>query len=154
MPQTFVPRGRYFEEFQVGDVVVTAGRTVTEADVVMFAGLTGDYNQLHTDAEFARQSMFGQRVAHGVLGLSIALGLATRLGFIEGTVLAFRELTWKFSLPIFVGDTIHVKATVSTLKALPRLGGGSVTLDVQLINQQDKVVQRGEWVALMASKAK
>ena len=154
MPQTFVPRGRYFEEFQVGDIVVTAGRTITEADVVMFAGLTGDYNQLHTDAEFARQSMFGQRVAHGLLGLSIALGMATRLGFIEGTVLAFRELTWKFSLPILIGDTIHVKATVSALKALPRLGGGSVTLDVQVINQQDKVVQRGEWVALMASKAK
>ena len=154
MPQTFVPRGRYFEEFQVGDVVVTSGRTVTEADVVMFAGLTGDYNQLHTDAEFARQGMFGQRVAHGLLGLSIALGLVTQLGSIEGTVLAFRELTWKFSLPIFIGDTIHVKATVSALKAMPRLGGGSVTLDVQVINQQDKVVQRGEWVALMASKAK
>jgi acyl dehydratase len=153
MPQTYVPRGRYFEEFQVGDVVVTSGRTVTEADVAMFAGLTGDYNQLHTDAEFARQGMFGQRVAHGLLGLSIALGLVTQLGSIEGTVLAFRELTWKFSLPIFFGDTIHVKATVSALKALPRLGGGSVTLDVQVINQQDKVVQRGEWVALIASKA-
>jgi len=107
--QTFVP-ATLFREFQVGDIVVTAGRTITEADVVMFAGLTGDYNQLHTDAEFRTQSMFGQRVAHGLLGLSIALGMATRLGFIEGTVLAFRELTWKFSLPILIGDTIHVKA--------------------------------------------
>ncbi len=152
MPETFTPRGRYFEEFQVGDVVVSAGRTITEADVVLFAGLSGDYNQIHTDAEFARQGMFGQRVAHGLLGLAVASGLAAQLGFIEGTVLAFRELTWKFSLPIFIGDTIHVKTTVAELKAMPRLGGGAVTLDVQVLNQEDKAVQRGAWVVLIASK--
>ena len=152
MPEAFVPQGRYFEEFQVGDVVVSARRTITEADVVMFAGLSGDYTQIHTDAEFARQGLFGQRVAHGLLGLAIASGLTARLGFIEGTALAFRELTWKFSLPIFFGDTIHVKATVASLKALRRLGGGSVTFDIKVINQEDKVVQRGEWVLLIASK--
>ena len=106
MPDTFVPRGRYFEEFQVGDVVVSAGRTITEADIVAFAGLSGDYTQIHTDAEFSRQGMFGQRVAHGLLLLSIASGLTARLGLIEGTALAFRELTWKFSLPLFIGDSI------------------------------------------------
>ena len=152
MPEAFVPQGRYFEEFQVDDVVVSARRTITEADVVMFAGLSGDYTQIHTDAEFARQGLFGQRVAHGLLGLAIASGLTARLGFIEGTALAFRELTWKFSLPIFFGDTIHVKATVASLKALRRLGGGSVTFDIKVINQEDKVVQRGEWVLLIASK--
>jgi acyl dehydratase len=152
MPEAFVPQGRYFEEFQVGDVVVSARRTITEADVVMFAGLSGDYTPIHTDEEYARQGLFGQRVAHGLLGLSIASGLTARLGFIEGTALAFRELTWKFSLPIFFGDTIHVKATVASLKALRRLGGGSVTFDIQVINQEDKVVQRGEWVLLIASK--
>jgi len=104
------------------------------------------------DAEYARDTVFGQRVVHGLLALSIATGLTTRLGFIEGTVLAFRELTWKFSLPIFFGDTIHVKATVAELKAMPRLGGGAVTLDVQIINQDGKAVQRGQWVVLMASK--
>ncbi len=152
MPETFVPRGRYFEEFQIGDVVVSAGRTITEADIVSFAGLSGDYNQIHTDAEFARQGMFGKRVAHGLLGLAMATGLAAQLGFIEGTVLAFRELTWKFSLPTFIGDTIHVKATVAQLKPMRRLGGGSVTLDVQVINQEDKVVQRGQWMVLIASR--
>lgn len=152
MPETFVPRGRYFEEYQLGDAVVSAGRTITEADVVAFAGLSGDYTQIHTDAEFARQGMFGQRVVHGLLGLSIASGLAAQRGFIEGTVLAFRELTWKFSLPIFIGDTIHVKATAAKLKAMRRLGGGAVTFNVQVINQEDKVVQRGEWVVLIASK--
>jgi len=152
VPETFTPRGRYFEEFQVGFSVASAGRTITETDVVSFAGLSGDYNQIHTDAEFARQGMFGQRVAHGLLGLAVASGLVAQLGFIEGTVLAFRELTWKFSSPIFIGDTIHVEATVAELKPMRRLGGGAVTLDVRVVNQEDKVVQRGKWVALMASK--
>jgi len=66
--------------------------------------------------------------------------------------LAFRELTWKFSLPVFIGDTVHIKATVSDLKALRRLGGGAVTLDVKVINQEDKIVQRGDWVVLIASR--
>lgn len=82
----------------------------------------------------------------------MATGLSAQLGFIEGTVLAFRELTWKFSLPTFIGDTIHVRATVAQLKPMRRLGGGSVTLDVQVINQEAKVVQRGQWVVLIASK--
>lgn len=152
MPETFVPRGRYFEEFQIGDTVVTPGRTITEADVVVFAGVSGDYNQMHTDAKFAGQTMFGQRVAHGLLGLAIASGLSFQLGFLEGTVLAFRELTWKFSLPIFFGDTIHVQATVAETKLMRRLGGGNITFDVKVINQEDKVVQRGKWMVLVASK--
>ena len=151
MPEPYVPRGRYFEEFQVGDVVVSAGRTITEADVVAFAGLSGDFTHIHTDAEVARQGMFGQRVAHGLLGLAVASGLTAQLGFLEGTALAFRELSWKFSLPIFFGDTIHVEGTVNKLKAMRRLGGGSVALGVKVINQETKVVQRGEWVILIAS---
>lgn len=152
MTNTYVPRGRYFEEFQIGETVVSAGRTITETDVVAFAGLSGDYTYLHTDAEAARNSVFGQRVAHGLLGLAIASGLTAQLGVIEGTALAFRELTWKFSLPTFFGDTIHVQATVAELKPMRRLGGGSVTMEIKVINQDDKVVQRGEWIVLIASK--
>jgi acyl dehydratase len=152
MPDAFIPRGRYFEEFQIGDTVVSAGRTITESDIVSFAGISGDFTQIHTDAEYACQGVFGRRVAHGLLGLAVASGLAAQLGFIEGTVLAFRELSYKFSLPIFIGDTIHIKATVSELKPMRRLGGGSVTFDMQVINQEDKVVQRGKWVILIASK--
>jgi acyl dehydratase len=151
MSDAYVPRGRYFEEFQIGDTVISAGRTITEADVVAFAGLSGDFTHLHTDAESARRSVFGQRVAHGLLCLAVASGLTAQLGFIEGTALAFRELTWKFSLPVFFGDTIHVEATVAKLKPMRRLGGGAVTMDVRVINQEDKVVQRGEWVVLIAS---
>ena len=89
---------------------------------------------------------------NGLVGLAVATGLAAQLGFIEGTVLAFRELTWKFSLPIFIGDTIHVKARVKELKPMPRLGGGSVIFDVWVINQDGKTVQKGEWNMLIASK--
>jgi len=142
----------YFEEFEVGIEVVSPGRTITEADVVAFAGLSGDYNQLHTDEEFAKGLMFGQRIAHGMLVLSIATGLAARLGFIEGTALAFRELTWKFSQPVFFGDTIYIKATCKETKPMPRLGGGVVKFDVRVANQDGKTVQRGEWQLLMASR--
>ena len=152
MPQTYTVRGRYFEEFEVGDRAVSTGRTVTEADIVNFAGLAGDYTQIHTNAEFAQHSLFGRRVAHGLLLMSMASGLLAQLGFIEGTVLAFREVTWKFSLPVFIGDTIHVEAAVTDLKPLKRLGGGAVTFDIQVINQDGKVVQSGQWVLLVASK--
>lgn len=147
-------RGRYFEDFEVGEEMESAGRTVTETDIVLFAGLSGDYNPLHTDAEFAQKSSFGQRVAHGLLGLAIASGLSMRLGFIEGTVEAFRELNWKFSRPIFIGDTVHTHLKVLEKKALPRLGGGLVTFEVSLINQREEVVQRGPWVVWIKGRPK
>jgi acyl dehydratase len=128
------------------------GRTITETDVVTFAGLSGDYTRLHTDEEYSKGTLFGKRVAHGVLVLSIATGLAVRLGFIEGTALAFRELSMKFSQPVYFGDTIHVKARCKELKPMPRLGGGAVIFDVWVINQDGKTVQKGEWNMLIASK--
>ena len=143
------PRGRYFEEFEIGDVVETAARTVTETDIVLFAGLSGDYNQIHTDVEFTKGTRFGERVAHGLLGLSIASGLAARLGLIEGTVEAFTGLEWKFRGPILIGDTIRVRLEVKRKKEMSRLGGGFVVLDVAVLNQRDETVQKGTWTALM-----
>ncbi len=153
MGQTYTVRGRYFEQFAMGDLAVSAGRTITETDIVNFAGLAGDYTQIHTNAEFAQHSLFGKRVAHGLLLMSIASGLLAQLGFMEGTVLAFRELTWKFRLPVFIGDTIHVEAGVTDLKPLKRLGGGAVTFDIRIINQSGKRVQDGQWVLLVASES-
>jgi 3-hydroxybutyryl-CoA dehydratase len=142
--------GLYFEEFEVGQSITSVGRTVTEADVVAFAALSGDWNAIHTDADFAAGHPFGQRVAHGLLCMSIASGLAMRLGFLEGTALAFREIgNWKFSLPVFFGDTIYVRATVTETKPMQRLGGGLVNLKVEILNQDDKVVQRGTWGVLV-----
>lgn len=145
-------RGRYFEEFEVGFEATTPARTITETDVVNFAALTGDWNPLHTDVEFARTTVFGQRIAHGLLVLSIASGLITRLGLIEGTAEAFRELSWKFRAPVFIGDTIHAVATVTETRPLPRLNSGMVILEVSVINQRGEVVQKGTWQALVKSR--
>lgn len=139
------PRGLFFEEFTPGDAVESVGRTVTETDVVNFAGISGDYNLIHTDAEYSKQQMFGQRVAHGLLVLSIASGMAVRLGFMEDTVIAFRGLEWRFSAPVFIGDTIRLRVTVEETKPMPRLGGGLVTFKMEVVNQRDEVVNRGTW---------
>jgi len=148
-------RGLYFEEFQVGQHIISTARTVTESDVVTFAGLSGDYNQIHTDAEFSKNTPFGQRVTHGLLGIAIASGLTMRTGILEGTVLAFREINeWKFSKPIFIGDTIHVEVDVKEVKALPRLNGGSVIIELSVKNHHGEVTMKGLWTVLVASKPK
>jgi acyl dehydratase len=147
--------GLYFEEFFVGQKVTTVGRTITEFDINTFAGLSGDYNQIHTDAEFSKHTPIGQRIAHGILGLSIASGLAMRTGILEGTVIVFREITeWKFVKPIFINDTIHVDLVVKETKALPRIGGGSVAIELEVKNQKDEVCHRGTWNVLVLSKPK
>jgi acyl dehydratase len=144
--------GLYFEEFTVGDVAESVGRTITEADVVNFAALSGDWNLIHTDAEYSKAQMFGQRVAHGLLVLSIASGLAVRLGFMEDTVIAFRGLEWKFARPIFIGDTVRLRVTVDEKKEMARLGGGLVNFRLEVLNQKDEVVQRGAWEILCKAK--
>ncbi len=155
MSKEFTPSSKslYFEEFEPGLTITSAGRTITEADVVAFAALTGDWTRIHTDAVYAASHPLGQRVAHGLLGMSIAVALAIRLGFLEESVLAFREINdWKFSLPIHLGDTIHMHATVVEKKRVPRLGSGMVTLEVEILNQNGDAVQRGKWGFLVKSK--
>jgi 3-hydroxybutyryl-CoA dehydratase len=148
-------RGMYFEEFEIGQKVHTAARTMTETDIVMFSGLSGDFNQIHVDAEFSKGTVFGQRVAHGILGLSIASGLVVQSGFMEGTIMAFREINeWKFIKPIFIGDTIHVETEVKETKALPRIGGGSIVITLDVKNQHGETVMKGNWTALIVSKPK
>jgi 3-hydroxybutyryl-CoA dehydratase len=146
------PRGMYFEEFETGLEIRTAARTITETDIVNFAGLSGDFNFIHIDAEAARATPFGQRVAHGMLVASIASGLAVQQGFIDGTTLAFRELTWKFTRPVYIGDTVYVQIQVVETKPMAKLGGGLVTFDARVLNQHGDVVHKGEWKMLMKSR--
>ena len=147
------PKGLYYEDYEIGQTMVTRGRTITESDIVQFAGLTGDYNPMHTDAEYMKDSIFGKRIAHGMLTLSYAVGQAYQLGFMEGTILAFRGLEMKFSLPVFIGDTLHIELTVREKKDALRMGGGLITLDVKIINQEGKSVQSGSWTVLAKSRA-
>ena len=155
MPRVITPASKalFFEEFEPGLSFISPARTITEADVVSFAALTGDWTRIHTDAVYAASHQLGQRVAHGLLGLSVAVALALRLGFLEESVLAFREVSdWKFSQPIYLGDTIHVSARVVESKRVPRLDGGLVTLEVEIINQKEQVTQHGKWSFLVKSK--
>ena len=145
-------RGRYFEEFAVGERFVTRGRTITEADIVAFAALTGDYNPLHVDADFGKTTQFGERIAHGMLGASYAVGLIAALGLTEGTVIAIVHMTWDFTTPIKIGDTIHVDQTVKSMRETKKADRGIIIFEVNLINQRGEVVQKGERVLLVARK--
>ena len=145
--------GMYFEEFSVGQKISTVGRTVAESDIMTFAGLTGDYNQIHTDAHFAAGTQFGQRIAHGLLGMSISVGLLMRTGVLEGTVIAFREIhEWKFIKPVFIGDTLHAEMEVKEKKSMPRIGGGLASVEVAVSNQKYEVLMKGTLSLLIASK--
>ena len=145
-------RGMYFEDFAPGLEIVTSARTITESDIVGFAGLSGDFNFIHTNAHAAKDTPFGQRVAHGMLVASIATGLAVQQGFIDGTTLAFRELTWKFTKPVFIGDTIYVRVKAKETKYMRKLGGGLVIFEARVLNQNEDVVHKGEWRMLIKGR--
>jgi 3-hydroxybutyryl-CoA dehydratase len=130
----------YFEDFTVGVEHVTRGRTITESDIMNFAGLSGDFIELHTNEEYARQSPFGRRIAHGMLTLSISTGLMTRMNLVTDTVVAFYGIDkLRFVKPVFIGDTIHVKKTV--LDTMAKGGtAGVVTFDTSVLNQNGEAV--------------
>lgn len=136
----------------MGEVVETPARTVTEADVVNFAGLSGDFNPLHTDAEFAAASQFGQRIAHGLLGLAFVSGLLGRLNLFDGTGLAFVELQWKFLRPMYFGDTLRVRQTVVERRETRSPQRGMVTFQIDLVNQHQEIVQSGQRVLMIARR--
>ena len=134
---------RFFDEIEVGEEYESPGRTVTESDIVLFAGVSGDYNILHTDAEFMKQSIFGERIAHGLLGLAIQSGLFTRATRAYATV-AFVGLRWKFKAPVKIGDTIRLRARVTAKRESEKPECGVLTLERRLLNQRDEIVQEGE----------
>jgi 3-hydroxybutyryl-CoA dehydratase len=132
--------GLYFEDFESAPELTTRGRTITEADVVLFAGLTGDFVELHTNEEFARQTPFGRRVAHGALIFSVSIGLATRTNLLEDTLLAFAGVDkLRFVAPVFFGDTIRVTKRVSERKELG-IEQGTVTFETRVFNQRNELV--------------
>ena len=146
-----IVRSLYFEDFCVGQKFVSKARTLTEADIVNFAGLSWDHNQLHTDAEYAGQTPYGKRIAHGLLGVVAHAGLTYQLT--EDSILALLELSWKFHLPIHIGDTIHVEQTVRELRESSAGGRGILTFEKEVKDQSNEVVQTGTTTILLAKRA-
>lgn len=152
-PVAYQPRGLTFDQFALGQRFVTAARTVTEADVVNFAGLSGDFNPLHTDQCFAASTPFGGRVAHGMLVASIATGLANQLGVFEGTTLALMEQLVRYRGPVRLGDTVHLELEVATLKETSDGRRGVVTFGAEVKNQDGQTVIDGHWLLMMRRSA-
>lgn len=148
------PVGYRFEDLHVGLGFRSPGRTIGEADLIGFAGLTGDFSELHTSEVYGRASQFGRRVAHGMLGLAYAHGLMwARTGELRETAIAFLGIgEWKFVAPIFVGDTIFVNYRIVEIRdSKSRPTQAIATFAVEVVNQDEAVVQKGT-KALLVSK--
>jgi acyl dehydratase len=142
--------GIWFDDAELGMRFDSPGRTITEADLVNFSGLSGDYSELHTDAELMKESQFGQRIAHGALILSIMTGLRSRNGTFQGTTIAFAEIrNWKFLAPVFIGDTIRVVSEISELRKTSKPDRGVIVHHVKVLTQRDTVTQEGELVTMI-----
>jgi acyl dehydratase len=145
--------GLYFEEFTVDQPISTRARTVSEADIVSFAGISGDYNPLHIDEEFCKATEFGGRIAHGPLAMSMAIGLMSQLNIIDGTAMALLGLEWSFKRPVKIGDTINAVVTPTEKRRTAKPGRGVVVLRFEVRNQREETVQLGALTLLVAAKA-
>jgi 3-hydroxybutyryl-CoA dehydratase len=139
----------YYEEMKVGTVARSRARTITEVDVIGFAGLSGDWHPLHTDAVYAAAGPFGARIGHGMLTLAVASGLMTLSP--EAVVAFYGMDKVRFLRPVLLGDTIRVETTVADMT--PRnAGGGQVVLDVQVVNQSDQAVLAFQMIFVVAGQ--
>ena len=145
---------RYLEDLEAGHVWMTAGRTITETDVVTFATWSGDTHPLHTNEEYARTSLFGTRVFHGPGALAISFGLEMALGWKNGSALAFIGIRdWNLKKPVFIGDTISVREEVIEVKpSASKPDRGVVTTHLQILNQRGEVCQEGSWLVLLSRR--
>jgi acyl dehydratase len=147
-------RGMYLDDFEVGQSWTSPSRTITDADVANFAGISGDYNPLHTDEEFAKKTQFGGRIFHGPGVFAVATGLESRLGIKEGTAIAFLGMTWSLKDAVKIGDTIHVEQQVAQVRpSASKPDRGIVTFDVQVVNQKGVVCQDGQWMVMFERRS-
>jgi acyl dehydratase len=137
-------RGIVWDDLKVGESYWSSGRTVTEHDIAMFSALSGDFNPLHVDAETGKQSVFGERIPHGPLGMLFAIGGYDRIGLLEGVVVALLDIKWRFVSPMLIGDTLRTKVTVAQLDESRNRNRGKLTMHIQMYNQRAQVVQEGE----------
>ena len=143
--------GNYYEELEIGRRFETPRRTVIDADIGTFAGLTADFNPLHMDELFAAESDFKGRITHGPMIVGMAFGLASRAGLMDGTVLGLLDIAWTFKKPVRPGDTIAA-VTVLEKRLTKKPDRGVVTLQLDVLNQRDEVVQVGRAKLLVRRK--
>jgi acyl dehydratase len=142
-------RGLTFDQFNPGDTFSSPARTVTEADVVNFAGLSGDFNPLHIDEEFGKTTPFGTRIAHGMLSAAIATGMANWIGVFEGTTIALMEQVIQYKGAVKFGDTIHLELKVAEKKETSKPDRGVVIFETHVCNQEGQAVIEGKWTLMM-----
>jgi len=142
-------RGLTFDQFNLGDTFVSQARTVTETDVVNFAGLSGDFNPLHTDEQFGQTTPFGGRIAHGMLVAAMATGMANWTGVFEGTTIALMEQVIQYKGAVKFGDTIHLELRVAEKKETSKADRGILIVGTQVCNQDGKAVIEGRWTLMM-----
>ena len=152
MDGQYQQRGYYLEDFEIGREYISPARTVTEADVVNFAGISGDFNPLHMDEEYARKGPFGKRIAHGALGFIISTGLSNQMGIYEGTTIAFLECTVKYPAPLCIGDTVHAVVTPTEARHSSKPGKGILKQSLRLVNQNGTTVMESDQVLMMQSR--
>lgn len=141
--------GLYYEDFESDQPVITRGRTVGEGDITLFAGLSGDFNPLHVDAEYSADTPFKGRIAHGPMTLSMAIGLMSQQNLIDGTTTGLLGLTWSFAAPVHIGDTIHARITLASKRPTRDATRGIAVLRLEVINQRGATVQTGEMTLMM-----
>ena len=141
--------GLYFEELSEGREFACGERAIGDAEIAAFAELSGDRNPLHLDDEYARDTPFGGRVAHGALGIAIATGLMAQSGITAGTLVALLGLDWRFVAPIRPGDRLRLTLRVAARRELPGRDRGVVKFVAELVNQREELAQSGEIVELI-----
>lgn len=145
----------YFEDFEAGQEFVSTGRTVTESDLVMHSALTGDWTELHTNAEYAEDNDFGERIAHGPMTFVQATGLLYRTGIVERTAIAFLGMNYMdLPNPVFIGDTISMDMAVTeTTDVSSRDDAGLVVIDCEVTKGDGTVVLQGDMKFLIKTRA-
>lgn len=152
MSYLYNPKGFYLEDYEIGREYTSQGRTITEADVVNFAGVSGDFNPLHTDEEFGKANQFGKRIAHGALGFIISNGLNNQMGIAEGTTIAFIECTVKYTAPLLIGDTVHIVVIPTEVIHSSKPGKGILKQSVKLVNQDERVIMESNQTLMVKSR--
>lgn len=142
----------YYGDIAEDMVLTTPTRTISESDIMLFAGLTGDFNELHTSAVFAEKTVYGQRIAHGMLTLSMANGLYMRMGcFNRSTIANLGIKEWRFVKPVLIGDTLYVRITLAEKHLTSNAEKGVVNWNVEVLNQRNDAVAKGIWTKMIAN---